>query len=120
MRALERPYPSFAFVLSQHLYPVHLPTNNIPPLEQSHPTSSQMLDPEDPLMGTVDIRCDGLQPSVRDEIPDALVNLDDAVYANKYGGRLRYLSLSVLVIDLAFAVKHNAERLRRLNPRRQT
>jgi len=77
--------------------------------------TSRMLDLEDPLMRTVDTRYnDGLLCRIQDEDADTLVNLDSAVSGKVSKGRLRCLSLTTLVIDLALAAKHKMERLRLL------
>jgi len=104
MRALERPYPSFTLVLSQQSC---LATYRVSHFGGYYAKSSRMLDLEDPLMRTIDARYDGL-----DGDSDTLVDLEDAISSKEKGGRMRRLSLSTLVVDLALAVKHRLERFR--------
>jgi len=74
-----------------------------------------MLDLDDPLMRTIDTRYDdGLLPRIPHDDAATLVNLEKAVSCRVNGGRLRHLSLTTLVIDLALAVKHKVAKLRLL------
>jgi hypothetical protein len=66
-----------------------------------------MLDLQDPLMKTIDTRYNGLL----DGDCDTLINMEDAISSKERGGRMRRLSLSTLVVDLALAVKYRLERL---------
>jgi len=69
-------------------------------------------------MRTVDIHYDG--PSLDSPLPDMqadtfdddMVNLEDVMASKEDLRRMRFLSLSTLVIDLAFTVRRGLERIR--------
>jgi len=69
-------------------------------------------------METVDTRYDGprldhLLPTIREEDSDGtVVNLHDAMSPKDSRVRARRLSMSTLVVDLAFAIRRRLERLR--------
>jgi len=69
-------------------------------------------------METVDTRYDGprldhLLPTIQEEDSDgAVVNLNDAMSPKDSRVRARRLSMSILVVDLAFAIRRRLERLR--------
>jgi len=115
MKAPKRPYPSFTFVLTQQSRLMGLPTHEVSPIRPNKRIKTcRMLDLEDPLMRPVGGRydIDGVMPNGRlasirdDEDSSTMINLKDAIYSQGDAGqkRLRRLSLSTLVIDLAFTV----------------
>jgi len=68
-------------------------------------------------METVDTRYDGPRldhlPTIQEEDSDGdVVNLHDAMFPKNNGIRTRRLSLSTLVVDLAFAIRRRLARLR--------
>jgi len=62
-------------------------------------------------MKTIDTRYNGLLHGTQDGDYDTLINMEDAISPKERGGRMRRLSLSTVVVDLALAVKHRLERL---------
>jgi len=67
-------------------------------------------------MRTIDARHngpmqDGVLAGIRDSDSDTLLNLEDALYFEVPRSRMRRLSLSTLVLDLALAVRRSLGKL---------
>jgi len=122
MRTSQRPLPSITPTLLHGQYPMRYRCRH-PRKQHTYPKPHPRYAPDEDLMRTIDKRFDSesisnfrssLDPIVEED--ESAINLHAAIIppneGDRIGGRLRRVSLTTVVVDLAFVIRRKFQRVR--------